>query len=34
VIENGNIELAIGQAMELVLDSLATLSLQSDAARR
>jgi 2-phosphoglycerate kinase len=34
VIENGNIELAIAQAMELVLDKVAPLSEQADAARR
>jgi 2-phosphoglycerate kinase len=34
VIENGNIELAIGQAMELVLDKVAAVSEQADAARR
>ena len=34
VIENGNIELAIGQAMELVLETLATVEQPTDAARR
>ena len=34
VIENGNIELAIAQAMELVLDKVAPLSEQADAARQ